>query len=38
MLDRLGGRVDKRFQVGDQLMLRIKELLNAAEIGKLRPP
>jgi hypothetical protein len=34
-LDR--GRVDTRFQVGDQVMLRTKELLDAAEIGKLRP-
>ena len=34
-LDR--GRVDTRFQVGDQVMLRTKELLDAADIGKLRP-
>ncbi len=33
VLDR--GRVDH--QVGDQAMLRTKELLGAAEIGKLRP-
>ena len=29
--------MDTRFQVGDQVMLRTKELLDAAEIGKLRP-
>jgi hypothetical protein len=34
-LDR--GRVDTVFQVGDQVLLRTKELLDAAEIGKLRP-
>ena len=34
-LDR--GRVDMTFQVGDQAMLRTKELLDAAEVGKLRP-
>ena len=34
-LDR--GRVDTTFQVGDQVMLRTKELLDAAEVGKLRP-
>ena len=34
-LDR--GMVDTRFQVGDQVMLRTKELLHAAEVGKLRP-
>jgi hypothetical protein len=31
------GRVDTAFQVGDQVLLRTKELLYAAEIGKLRP-
>ena len=31
------GRVDTVFQVGDQVLLRTKELLDAAEIGKLRP-
>ena len=31
------GRVDTTFQVGDQVMLRTKELLDAAEVGKLRP-
>jgi len=31
------GRVDTVFMVGDQVMLRTKELLDAAEIGKLRP-
>ena len=31
------GRVDTTFQVGDQVLLRTKELLDAAEIGKLRP-
>ena len=31
------GRVDTVFKVGDQVMLRTKELLDAAEIGKLRP-
>ena len=35
LLDR--GRVDTVFQVGDQVMLRTAELLDAAEIGKLRP-
>ncbi len=35
VLDR--GRFDTVLQVGDQVMLRIKELLDAAEIGKLRP-
>jgi len=34
-LDR--GRVDTVFQVGDQVLLRTKELLDAAEVGKLRP-
>ncbi len=34
-LDR--GRVDTVFRVGDQVLLRTKELLDAAEIGKLRP-
>ncbi len=34
-LDR--GRVDTVFQVGDQVLLRTRELLDAAEIGKLRP-
>jgi hypothetical protein len=34
-LDR--GRVDTTFQVGDQVLLRTVELLDAAEIGKLRP-
>ena len=34
-LDR--GRVDTTFQVGDQVLLRTSELLDAAEIGKLRP-
>ena len=31
------GRVDTVFQVGDEVLLRTKELLDAAEIGKLRP-
>ena len=31
------GRVDTVFMVGDQVMLRTKELLDAADIGKLRP-
>ena len=31
------GRVDTEFKVGDRLLLRTKELLNAADIGKLRP-
>jgi hypothetical protein len=31
------GRVDTVFQVGDRVLLRTKELLDAAEIGKLRP-
>ena len=31
------GRVDTTFQVGDQVMLRAHELLDAAEVGKLRP-
>ncbi len=31
------GRVDTTFQVGDQVMLRTKELLDAAEVGKLVP-
>jgi len=31
------GRVDTVFQVGDQVLLRTKELLDAADIGKLRP-
>ena len=31
------GRVDTVFRVGDQVLLRTKELLDAAEIGKLRP-
>ena len=35
MLDQ--GRVDTVFQVGDEVMLRTAELLDAAEIGKLRP-
>ena len=30
-------RVDTKFAVGDQVMLRTQELLDAAEIGKLRP-
>ena len=34
-LDR--GRVDTVFQVGDRVLLRTKELLDAADIGKLRP-
>ena len=32
------GLVDTVFQVGDQVMLRTKELLDVADIGKLRPP
>jgi hypothetical protein len=35
VLDR--GRVDTIFQVGDQVLLRTRELLDAAEIGNLRP-
>ena len=35
-LDR--GQVDTTFQVGDQVMLWTKEMLDAAEVGKLRPP
>jgi hypothetical protein len=31
------GRVDTIFQVGDQVLLRTRELLDAAEIGKLSP-
>ncbi len=31
------GRVDTVFQVGDRVLLRTKELLEAANIGKLRP-
>ena len=31
------GRVDTVFQVGDQVMLRTKKLLDVADIGKLRP-
>ena len=31
------GRVDTVFQVGDEVMLRTAELLDAADIGKLRP-
>jgi len=31
------GRVDTAFKVGDQVLLRTKELLDAAEVGKLRP-
>jgi hypothetical protein len=31
------GRVDTVFQVGDQVLLRTKELLDAADIGRLRP-
>jgi hypothetical protein len=31
------GRVDTTFQVGDQVLLRTAEQLDAAEIGKLRP-
>jgi hypothetical protein len=34
-LDR--GRVDTVFKVGDRVLLRTKELLDAADIGKLRP-
>ncbi len=31
------GRVDTVFKVGDVMLLRTKELLDAADIGKLRP-
>ena len=31
------GRVDTEFKVGDRVLLRTKELLDAADIGKLRP-
>ena len=31
------GLVDTVFKVGDQVLLRTKELLDAADIGKLRP-
>ena len=31
------GRVDTVFHVGDRVLLRTKELLDAADIGKLRP-
>ena len=31
------GRVDTVFKIGDRVLLRTKELLDAAEIGKLRP-
>ena len=31
------GRVDTVFKVGDLVLLRTKELLDAADIGKLRP-
>ena len=31
------GRVEMVFNVGDRVLLRIKELLHAADIGKLRP-
>jgi hypothetical protein len=31
------GRVDTVFEVGDRALLRTKELLDAADIGKLRP-
>ncbi len=31
------GRVDTVFQVGDQVLLPTKELLDAADIGKLLP-
>ena len=31
------GRVDTVFQVGDRVLLRTKELLDAADIGKLCP-
>jgi hypothetical protein len=31
------GRVDTVFKVGDRVLLRTKELLNGADIGKLRP-
>ena len=31
------GRVDTVFKVGDRVLLRTKELLDAADIGKLRP-
>ena len=30
--------MDTTFLVGDQIMLRTKQLLDAAELGKLRPP
>ncbi len=38
-LDRVAGRVNtvSRFKVGDRVLLRTKELLEAADIGKLRP-
>ena len=32
------GRVDTVFKVGDRVLLRTKELLDAADIGKLRRP
>jgi hypothetical protein len=31
------GRVDTVFKVGDPVLLRTKELLDAADIGRLRP-
>ncbi len=31
------GRVDTVLKVGDRVLLRTKELLDAADIGKLRP-
>ena len=31
------GRVDTVFKVGDRVLLRTKELLDAADVGKLRP-
>ena len=31
------GRVDTVFHVGDQVLLRTRELLDVADIGKLRP-
>ncbi len=31
------GRVDKVFKVGDRVLLRTKGLLDAADLGKLRP-
>ncbi len=34
---RLCCRVDTTFQVGDQVILQTKELLDAADVGKLRP-